>query len=380
MYILHLTMKLLVKEKLRIILVVLIFWCVLMFISDDWKYLSQIFVSKISSGLVQNIIFLKTHKTGSTTVTNVMQRYSKLNGLKPALPFCDHRFCYPSKFDDTFLFKHSNKDKYNIIFNHAVFNKENMIKIMASNNTKIVTIIREPYSQLESTANYFNFRKFYSLRKDLPLLEALFKMSDEDLKRFLHSSDPTMGEGAFYLTKNPNSFDMGFDVWNDSSEYIDIVIRRIERDFNLVMITEYMEESLVLLKNELMWDLKDVIFCVHNARTTKVQSPENIEKVRHRVFQWNKLDYSIYNHFNETFWLKVKSLSPQFESEVRKLKQWNRYLHNHCRFNKSSKFSIFLINDYYKRCKGNFCIDFKTDEVAFTDWFKSMRSNDNIYR
>ena len=220
---------------------------------------------------VQNVIFLKTHKTGSSTVANIMQRYTKSHGLKPALPYCDHRFCYPNKFDDTSLFKHNKKDTYNIIFNHAIFNKEKMLKIMASNNTKIVTIIREPFSQFDSTAQYFNFRKFYSLRRDLPLLDAFFKMSDEDLKRLILSADPTEGEGAFLLAKNPNAFDMGFDVWNESSEYIGSVIRWIEQDFNLVMITEYMEESLVLLKNELNWNLEDIVFYAHNARKKKIK-------------------------------------------------------------------------------------------------------------
>ena len=38
------------------------------------------------------------------------------------------------------------------------------------------------------------------------------------------------------------------------------VIDTVEKEFQLVMISDYMFESLVLLKDELCWDLEDVVY------------------------------------------------------------------------------------------------------------------------
>ena len=255
-------------------------------------------------------------------MTNVMQRFAKSHNLNVALPLCEHRFCYPNKFNEGFLYEHKENETYNMLFNHAVFVKENMLKIM-NYDAKIVTIIREPYSQFDSAAQYFNYRKFYNLSSGSPLLDEFFIKSDESLRKIVQSADLSDGEGAFSSAKNPNAFDLGFDVWNESTEYIESVLDSLKQDFDLVMIMEYMEESLVLLKNELSWELEDVVFHVHNARTFKSKNTKNIKRIRERVLNWNKLDAAIYKHFNNTFWVKIKNSPPAFHADVKRLKELN---------------------------------------------------------
>ena len=319
------------------------------------------------------MIFLKTHKTGSSTVTNIMQRFAKSRGLNVALPKCEHRFCYPNKFDETFLFEHKENETYNMLFNHAVFHKKKMLKIMAPQNTKLVTIIREPFSQFDSAAQYLNFRKFYNISENAPILDEFFKIPEESLKRFLQSADLTEGEGAFALAKNPNAFDLGFNVWNETPKYIEDVLHSIKQDFHLVMIMEYMEESLVLLKNELNWDLEDVVFYVHNARKFKEKNTNDIKSVRKQILNWNKLDAAIYNHFNETLWVKIKNSPPEFHEDVKKLKEWNQHLLNYCTLYKVTQVSHSLTNKYKEKTGGNLCADLLKEDIPFTSWFKIMR-------
>jgi len=46
-----------------------------------------------------NIVFIKTHKTGSTTVTNILNRYADLRDSNVVLPGMGHmRFSWPRKF------------------------------------------------------------------------------------------------------------------------------------------------------------------------------------------------------------------------------------------------------------------------------------------
>ena len=326
----------------------------------------------------ENVIFLKTHKTGSSTVTNVMQRFAKSHRLNVALPKCDHRFCYPHKFEERFLDRHYANKKYNMLFSHAVFHKENMLEIMATNNTKIVTIIREPYSQYDSAAQYFNYRKFYKLKNDTPVLDAFFEHSDDELRKIVQSFNPLNDSGGAYsLAKNPNAFDMGFDVWNETPEYIKNVLDSIRRDFHLVMIMEYMEESFILLKNELCWKLEDVIFYVHNARKNKVESTAHSQRVRERVLAWNKLDAAIYSHFNQTFWQKVRNSNAKFDIDVKKLKELNKSVSERCSTaNKGNSLAFSMIhrNRNEPWNNANKCADILANEIEFTNWFRLYSS------
>ncbi|XP_012563099.2 galactose-3-O-sulfotransferase 2 isoform X3 [Hydra vulgaris] len=316
-----------------------------------------------------NVLFLKTHKTGSSTVTNILQRYAKSNNLNVALPNCDHRFCYPNKFDENYIYQHKPGDKYNMLFNHAVFDKEKMLNIMAP-NTKMITIIREPYSQFDSAAQYLNFKKYFNLKSHLPLLDEFFQISEDFLKKFIQSADQTEGEGAFSLAKNPNAFDLGFDVWNESHEYIGSVLKAISKDFDLVMITEYMEESLVLLKNELNWNLEDIVFFSLNAREIKDKNTNDIKSVTTKILNWNKIDTAIYKHFNMTFWKKIENSPSEFFSDVNTLKQWNIDLVNHCSRFETTKASLLITRNYYEKARGSLCNDIKSEDTSFTFWFK----------
>ena len=327
---------------------------------------------------IQNIIFLKTHKTGSSTVTNILQRYAKAYKLNVALPRCDHRFCYPHKFNKLFLYLHKENETYNILFNHAVFHKENMLNIMTSPNTKIITIIREPYSQFDSTAQYLNFRKFYNLSNEALLLDGFFQKTDNFLTEFLRSADLTDGAGTFSLAKNPNAFDLGFDVWNETSEHIASMIDSLKRDFNLVMIMEHMEESLVLLKNEMRWNLEDVVFYIHNARKVKDKNTNDVKRIKDKILNWNKLDAAIYNYFNKTFWMKIRNAPLGFDADVKKLKEWNQHLVDHCYSFKPSNLSTNLFKKYAAFAQANFCSDFLYEDLNFTNWFKIERKNSNI--
>ncbi|XP_065679084.1 galactose-3-O-sulfotransferase 3 isoform X1 [Hydra vulgaris] len=320
----------------------------------------------------QNVIFLKTHKTGSSTVTNILQRYALSHHLNVALPRCDHRFCYPNKFEEAYLYEHQLGETYNILFNHAVFHKEKMLQIMSSGVTKIVTIVREPFSQFDSAAQYLNFRKYFNLSNDSPILDEFLKIPVEHLKRYIQSVSLNEGEGAFALAKNPNAFDLGFDVWNETPEYIQYVLNSITQDFSLVMIMEYMEESLVLLKNEMNWELEDILFYALNARGVKEKSTNNFEKTKEKVLSWNKLDAAIYRHFNETFWLRIKSSSSDFYAEVNKLKEWNIDLVNHCNGLVTTT-SLLLVQKYNQMSNSILCSDVFRDDILFTTQFKSKR-------
>ena len=74
----------------------------------------------------KNILLLKTHKTGSSTLQNIIYRYGDVRDLTFALPVTDVYMGCPDKFKPSFAIP-SPTGEYNILANHARFHKESKI-------------------------------------------------------------------------------------------------------------------------------------------------------------------------------------------------------------------------------------------------------------
>ncbi|XP_046907651.1 galactose-3-O-sulfotransferase 3 isoform X2 [Hypomesus transpacificus] len=272
--------------------------------------------SSSSSGLKPkhtNILFLKTHKTASSTMQNLLFRFAERNKLTVGLPIlaCGHQFCYPRAFSDQFV--HLRNLTPNIITNHMRFNRAELRRLMP-NNTVYVTILREPSSMFESLFSYFNQHCQSFKRVPNGSLEAFL----EDPWRYYRPD-----EKYSMYARNTLTFDLGGDKDRPSTDevYARAFVAEVERVFSLVMIAEHFEESLVLLRHLLSWDLEDVLYLNHNMRTSA--SKDNVTNgLPTKIRAWNHLDARLYDHFNASLWRQLAVLGPACVArEVRLLRR-----------------------------------------------------------
>ena len=85
------------------------------------------------------------------------------------------------------------------------------------------------------------------------------------------------------------SFDLGFDHENDSDGYIRQVISEMESTYNFVMMTDYFEESMILLKDLLCLDMDDIVYLPLKVRTDDNRQRVSTE-IAAKIKKWNKLD------------------------------------------------------------------------------------------
>lgn len=161
--------------------------------------------------------------------------------------------------------------------------------------TFYVSILRNPVTLMESSFAYFKdstvaFNKVGSLEQ---FLADPWKYYSPDS----HNSQ---------LARNVMWFDFGFDHnANDTGDYVDLAINEIGDTFPLILISEYFDESMVLLKDALCWELDDVVSFKLNVRsnvTVRSLSEADAERIK----AWNSLDWRLYLHFNQTFWQRVR--------------------------------------------------------------------------
>ena len=193
-------------------------------------------------------------------------------------------------------------------------------------DTVYVTILRNPVAMFESMYSYFDLKSFYKFEfrlLDSPNLRDLPEFS----KRFANRIGP-----------NQMLFDLGFDLSGNRSttaanlrpylDYLDSV-------FDLVMIEEHMDESLVLLKNLLCWSADEVVTFRVNARIRKDEIGQlAIERIR----QLNSADVQLYEYFLKKFKQRLGQLGEErLERDVQQLRDRRKYRFDQCVDTKKTK-------------------------------------------
>lgn len=278
-----------------------------------------------------HIVFLKTHKTGSSTIQNVLYRYGDGRNLTFALPRKrNHRFFYPMVFQSVFVEGVSGGGGFNIMCNHMRFRKSEVSKVMPK-DTFYFSILRHPVPMMESMFMYF--RGLAGSSKSQSLDEFL----DHKWTQFQMPKHRTDRRDVTDFSHNNLAFDLGFDnslTANapDLQERAERDIAAIERDFNLILINEYFDESMVLLKSALCWSLEDVVSFKLNGRSDQSRQAVPTETAE-KIQRWNALDWKIYLHFNATFWEQMRTWvggEEEVKREVAELRELQAKLTETC--------------------------------------------------
>ena len=184
-----------------------------------------------------------------------------------------------------------------------------------------ITVLRDPVEMFESGFTYHKLATRVGLPEDGGL-EMFLRMPRFYYKQVYHS-------GAFF--KNPMLFDLGLkSIEQFYPKLIKKKISKLEKQFDLVMLTEYFDESLILLRHLLCLEIDDIVYFVLNARSessVKTISSDIAEKIR----EWNAGDVELYSVFNQTFWRRVEEFGMErMKAEVKELRERNQYFIDQC--------------------------------------------------
>lgn len=113
------------------------------------------------------------------------------------------------------------------------------------------------------------------------------------------------------------SFDLGLDYrFYQNVTAIKEYIAFLEKEFDLVMISDYFDESVVLMKRLFCWEFDDILYIKANERIDKERAVHLSEDIRENIKRWNKADVFLYQHFNQTFWRKIQMEGEDFYSDL----------------------------------------------------------------
>ncbi|XP_061568366.1 galactose-3-O-sulfotransferase 3 [Cololabis saira] len=248
------------------------------------------------------VVFLKTHKTGSSTVQNLLFRMGEQKRATFAFPSYTFQFSYPDKFKAEFVEKlPKDSPNFDIICSHMRLDVDELKRMMPPDSIYI-SILREPVQTFESVFSYYTFSvPAFSLAhkvaetKDLRPALSVFLESPES---FWDPKDPD-GFG-----KNPMSFDFGLDSRDLNSSW-SANLTLLKETFDLVMIAEHFDESLVLLGSLLKLGPEELAYVRLNARSARNVTPLD-DLTKDRIRAWNSKDVQLYDFFLKLFWEKAE--------------------------------------------------------------------------
>ena len=270
-------------------------------------------MAKIPCEEKRNIYFIKTHKTGGTTVCNILCRF----GLARKLYFGLSNI---RRFGD---YSHIAPHTVNVFAHHADYN-ETTQELLMGNGTAFITILREPFRQFVSAAVYYNTVIHLDRHAGTRVEE---KISSYLATAKIHNSflSNKMGKALGFTRKHYLHKPSAIGHLNSLNKKLD-----------LVMILGYWFESLILLRRHLCLRMRDILFrkALPETLNTRLNSQVEIawfnksHRQLHKTF--SPLDYMIYDHFLSVFREKVMLQTQYFHEEVNYLRKITERLENYC--------------------------------------------------
>ncbi|XP_071489151.1 galactosylceramide sulfotransferase-like [Diadema antillarum] len=312
---------------------------------------------------LQRVVYIKTHKTGSTTLASIFERYAYLRNLDVAVPPIKRNHVLSDfglfQTSMTIKIKKRNRTDFDMIVNHVRYNRGQMD--IAVPRAKYISIIRHPVAQFESFFGYFEFPRRLHINTSDP-----FETFMSDVKGFYAKKVfqwPRIRNGQLY--------DFGFDhKYDENQTKIKEKIKELAREIDLVMINEYYDESLILLRKMMCWDYEDILYISNGVRSQSHRYPIT-EETEQRILSWNAGDIMLYDHFNETFWKKVHDYGDSFGLDLAHFRALQRDVKDECikedATNKHDKREDKFV---VKQNATTFCNDLLRADVPYTRLLK----------
>ena len=184
-----------------------------------------------------------------STLQNILLRYGYKNGLTFAIPIKNWMFSFDELFNANMVTRYDwNPDnQFDMMAFHSLWNGP-QVDLVIPKPSKRITLLRDPVDTFESGFVYMGLAKS-------------LKMNINEYAQWIEKKHFPMRKPRSWFDKDELLWDLGADVSQlEKNEYLRDRIEVYENEFDLVLIAERFDESLVLLQDLLCWDTEDVTY------------------------------------------------------------------------------------------------------------------------
>ncbi|XP_013410885.1 galactose-3-O-sulfotransferase 2 [Lingula anatina] len=278
----------------------------------------------------KHVVYVKISETGSTMFFDVMRRFALKYSLARALPrfrmhfYGDENVALiprPAKIKQRFVRIDRPQQRFDVMYHHMVFDGDIVSRVMPR-DTFYVTMLRYPWAQFKSVLNKYNLLQKYAPGNDTAI----------ELEQFLENPYKYWRNGSVRtsaFSRNGMMMELGFpdeteDVRNDDL-VIQAYIKYLEQRFGLVMLVEFLDQSLILLRRMLCWEMEDILYTPMEGNNYPFKGNKD-QKLISAHQKWSKADYAVYRHFKEKLLGLINKQPAEFHDEVLLFKRALEYV------------------------------------------------------
>ena len=288
----------------------------------------------------EHVFYLKTFKTASSTVVNIMYRFALERNLKVLLFNHWHVLRKELLLNHTMdyavgKFKSGSIHKYDMLMDHVIYDRKFLLQFMHS-DTQFVTSVRHPWTRLNSHLNFFTrifkgSENTFNLDKNKRIpLNVQFV---QNLEKYGRSYEKKLSsEMAIFSLRNQLSKQLGVSPGLP----LDHFLHRIKQDFRIIILQEYFDESLLLLKRKFCWSMADILYtrlrqkkCTNDANC-RLGADKRYQRYERQFRQWSSADYLLYNAINSSFWNLIRQ-EKNFYTELMYFRHINIEVNKWCK-------------------------------------------------
>lgn len=268
-------------------------------------------------------------------ITKKTHRFANKKQLNLVIPLKGAYLSRDEMSNHTFLEQVIKGVSYDIFSLHSRWNRKEVMTVL-DEDVPAFTVIRNPVDAFLSLFYYFSpaFGQFFGAENihDMVRITQIVPRRSILLERFLG-----------FFGHNQMAWDLGLSpLIYENENAMKKEIKRLDREFDLVMISDRMDESLILLKELLQWPLENVVHLDLNRRKPEIAPTLSAEE-RKILSDWLSADVQIFEYFSRRLDERVSELNKKHASgllsffrptfvkkETQLLNEANNHLYDHC--------------------------------------------------
>ncbi|XP_035673212.1 galactosylceramide sulfotransferase-like [Branchiostoma floridae] len=259
----------------------------------------------------------------------MLYRFGYVNGLNFVLPRVPVNVGWPHYLRAEDYLPLKDGYHFDALVDHTVYHRRIIDNLMPA-DTAFIAMLRYPLHHLKSVFSWYKVPGQLNLKDARNPLETFLRNSRRYQENSILKELPTEPRSSS-LTRNFMAYDLGYPPGlADDMDMAQVYVQRLDSELDLVMILEYLDESLVLLKRTMCWSIRDILYDTFNEAIGYRYNMDLTPDMDANYRKWSKVDYLLYEHFNNSLWKRISQEGDDFHQEVEHFVSVNSQVKSFC--------------------------------------------------